>query len=85
MSFKCDICKIAQPTGVAPRMIVTNVRMRHYNVNQSIIPGHETEKEVKACASCEEKMDAPSVRPADTIPAKDLPEWEGNNMDNVHL
>lgn len=85
MSFKCDVCSIAQPTGVAPNMVVTKVRMRHYNVNQSIIPGHETEEEVKACELCKEKMDTPDVTPADTVLSEDLPEWEGNDMADVNL
>lgn len=80
MSFKCDVCKVAQPTGVAPVNVVTRVRAKVHHANQSAIPGQEIDREVSACKDCAEKSGLPEVIPmaAMDVAIKDLPAFEGN-------
>jgi len=52
MSFRCQICKVAQPAGARPVTKVTERRDRVYNTMAGDIPGWEIAKEAVACESC---------------------------------
>jgi len=81
MSFRCDICNEPQPTGVAPTTIVTHVRKKVYHANQSVIPGHETIKEVRACAPCKDVIgDTEPTMHLGDLPLAVLPPHSGGAL-----
>jgi hypothetical protein len=59
MSFHCELCGEVQPTGSAPRRLVTETRQKSYPERRKgtkLIDaggkGYETVTEVNACATC---------------------------------
>ena len=50
MSFRCEICDKAQPTGHAPIQVVTKTRDAHYPDTSKI--GTETVQEKNCCEPC---------------------------------
>lgn len=81
MSFRCDACEEAQPTGVAPHRVVTRIRKRQYLANQSIIPGHEIEAEANVCTECKDTLGGPTVNLGNlpiAVMEEELPAFEGN-------
>ncbi len=55
MSFKCDYCSEAQPTGIKPNKVVVKTRNVTYQTKDGQTPsGTEIVKEVDLCVSCNE-------------------------------
>ena len=54
MSFRCNVCKEAQPIGNAPIQVVVATRTKHYQDSSKV--GIETVKEVDACPPCSEVL-----------------------------
>lgn len=59
MSFRCESCDEAQPTGVAPRRIVTEVRILNEEPTEFSDPSRsEIAAEKNFCVTCAEPWEA---------------------------
>jgi hypothetical protein len=54
MSFRCEVCKEAQPIGHAPIQVVVETRIKRYQGTEAI--GVETVRELDACPPCSEVL-----------------------------
>ena len=52
MSFRCQTCKQPQVAGTRPNLVVVEIRAKEYAVGGSVIPGHETVRELRLCEPC---------------------------------
>lgn len=64
MSFRCDFCSKAQPSGAAPHLVVTKMRKRDYPAGDGVFVGSEVAEEKRACDACFPSASSSAARPA---------------------
>ena len=52
MSFRCEFCSEAQPSGTASKLVTIKTRMRNPEMSEIAAYGSEIVQEKRVCPSC---------------------------------